>query len=226
MVGNEYRVDDGILIKTYKDLRKVVRKFKQGTFDLLIIVGPPGIGKTFNTKNILGKSVRYINNHVTVLGLYQTGYENQDTNLWLDDVESLFSQDKMIGLLKQFCETLPEKSIQYNTSWNLEKCRKVPKQYTTKSKVLMTCNSLTRIKNKGVQSLLDRALIFNFSPDAKEICLYIKKNMKGMYDPAVIDLLVMNDKVSLRNFVKVKQLKDAGLLHLLPWEGVDTCLQG
>ena len=198
-------------INTYSKLKKVVREFKSGTFDFLIIIGSAGIGKTYNTKSIL-KKVCYINSHSTVLGLYQQAYENRDIPLWFDDVEGLFEKDKMIGLLKQLCETTEIKNIQHNTSWNMEESRDIPKSFETKSKVIMTSNSLTRLKNRGVQSLLDRAIMINFNPSKEEISTYIRRYLKSIYNKSVLDNLNIQDSFSLRDYIKTVQLKKAGLI--------------
>lgn len=199
-------------INTYSRLKKVLREFKKGTFDFLIIIGSAGLGKTYNTREVLGKKVCYINSHSTLLGLYQQAYENKDLPLWFDDVEGLFEKDKMIGLLKQFCETTETKIIQYNTSWAMEESRDVPKVFETKSKVIMTSNSLTRLQNRGVQSLLDRAIIINFVPTREEITTYIRTNLKSIYDKSILDNLQIKENFSLRDYIKSVQLKKAGLL--------------
>jgi hypothetical protein len=200
-----------IEINTYARLNKVLKEFKKGSFDFLIVVGDAGLGKTFNTRKILGKNVMYVNSHTTILALYQDGYEKRDIPIWFDDVEGLFDKDKMIGLLKQFCETSPIKFIQYNTSWNLEECRNVPKSYETKSKILMTSNSLTRLGNKGIQSLLDRAILIYFKPSKEEMLNYIKKNFNEMFDKELFDkLFKCNETFSLRDYIKSYQLKKAG----------------
>ncbi|MHA1737883.1 MAG: hypothetical protein ACTSWD_04800 [Candidatus Heimdallarchaeota archaeon] len=209
-------------ITTYSKLKKVLREFKKGTFDFLIIIGAAGLGKTYNTSKTLGKKVCYINSHSTVLGLYQQAYAHLDTPLWFDDVEGLFEKDKMIGLLKQLCETNPIKTIQYNTSWNMEESRKLPKTFETKSKVIMTANSLTRLKNRGVQSLLDRAIIIQFTPSKKEISDYIKTYLPEIYDKDILENLCHHKSFSLRDYIKTIQLKNAGLsMHILNEDNLD-----
>lgn len=201
-----------IEINTYLRLRKVLHEFKRGTFDFLIIIGSAGLGKTYIASKVIGKDVHYINSNSTPLGLYIQGYENKDMHLWFDDVESLFSKDNTIGLLKQFCETNKTKNIQWNTSWDMEGRREIPKYYETKSKVLMTSNSISRLKNKGVQSLLDRAIIIEFKPSKQEITRYIQNNFEDIYDKNILDSLQIDENFSLRDYIKKVQLKKAGLL--------------
>lgn len=204
-----------IEIKTYKELEKILKEFKKGTFDFLIVIGSAGIGKTFNTRRILGKNVCYVNSHTTILGLYTQAYEKKDEPMWFDDVEGLFEKDSMISLLKQFCETSETKLIQYNTSWCLEKTRKLPKQYETTSKVIMTMNSIVRLKNRGVQALLDRAILICFNPSREELIEYIKTNLKEIFDIKILDyILYQNVQFSIRDYIKIYQLSKAGVLKI------------
>lgn len=198
-----------IIITTYKDLKFLINAFKKGYFDLLILVSNGGLGKTYNAHKILKKTAHRINCHVTPLGLYEQGYTYKKKSLWFDDVENMFNNDKLIGLLKQFCETQPEKEIQYMTSWNLKKTRKLPKEYTTTSKILMTCNSIQRISNKGVAALMDRGIAVHFKPSKEEVIAYIKKSFKKI-DKQVIEFLKKSNEFSLRDYIKSCQLKDAG----------------
>ncbi len=202
-----------IEINTYIKLKKVIKEFKKGSFDFLIIVGDAGIGKTYNTRKILGKKVCFVNSHTTVLGLYTEAYDKRGLPIWIDDVEGLFDKDKMVGLLKQLCETTPIKIIQYNTSWKMEETRKLPKYFETTSKVIMTANAISRLKNSGMQSLMDRAIVINFRPARSEVLTYIKDNFKSIYDKSIVNYFFNNDEVfSLRDYIKRYQLKKAGLL--------------
>lgn len=203
-----------IVIRTYDDLRKFLQGFRKGIFDLLVIISAGGLGKTYNARRILGNSVHHINCHITPLGLYEQGFIYRNKDLWFDDVENTFNNDKLIGLLKQFCETLPQKEIQYLTSWNIDHTRKIPKGYFTQSKVLMTVNSLTRSKNQGVLALLDRGLMVHFIPSTGEIVDYVQQNFPD-YDKEVLHFL--QDKAfSLRDYLKAFQLKNAGF----DWQGL------
>ncbi len=204
-----------IEIETYKELNKVLEEFKKGTFDFIIIIGNAGIGKTHNVREILGENICYINSHSTILGLYQQAFEKLNKPIWFDDVEGLLEKDNMVGLLKQLCETNDIKKVQYNTSWDLELSRNLPREYETKSKVIMTSNSITRLQNKGVQSLLDRAVIIYFVPTKEEIINYIKRNLKKIYEQEIIDYLGNKYcSFSLRDYIKTSQLKKAGLIKI------------
>ena len=198
-----------IKIERYDELLRFIQKFKEGFFDLLIIQSRGGLGKTYNTEKILDGGVLKINSHMTPLGLYEEAYRNRNKNIWMDDVEALFSNEKTIGICKQLCETHPEKEICYLTSWNMKKSRKVPKRFQTRSKVLMTVNSIQRLKNAGIQALLDRGMLLAFDPTPDEINQYIKTSF-GKADGQILDFLESTMNYGLRDYIKCSQLKSAG----------------
>ncbi len=199
-----------IKISKYSTLRKIIQKFSEGHFDLVIIISRGGLGKTFLAEEILDDKVCEINSHVTPLGLYQLGYEFKDQLMWFDDIEALFNDDKLVGLMKQFCQTQTLKKIRWMTSKGIStEDLKIPREFKTKSKILLTCNSLRRIRNDSVLALLDRAIQIYFIPSDEEIINYIKSNFKSI-DESIITKLTIQKKLSLRDYVKSVQLKGAG----------------
>jgi len=198
-----------ITIHTYADLKHFIKAFKNDSFDLLILISEGGLGKTYNTRKILNSKAHCINSHITPLELYLQAFEFKDKKLWLDDVEDMFNNDKLVGLLKQLCETQEIKDIQYGTSWDIDKTRKVPKNFETNSQVIMTVNSINRIQNKGIMALLDRGIIVNFKPSNNEITTYVKENFER-YDKEVLQFLNESPSFSLRSYIKCCQLKGAG----------------
>lgn len=199
-----------IKITTYSELRNFIQKFKEGYFDLLIIISEGGLGKTYNSENLLGEDICKINSHVTPLGLFQYGYKYLNNLIWFDDVESLFNNDKLVGLMKQFAQTTQVKHIRFITSRIIKSGEdEIPNEYTTSSKILMTCNSINRIKNAGIRALLDRGLIVYFMPSTKEKIDYIKKYF-DKFDEEIVKNLEKKGNFSLRDYVKAFQLKSAG----------------
>ena len=194
-----------IMVNEYKILRRFIKKFNEGYFDLLIVVGEGGLGKTYNIDDILDSRACRINSHVTPKGLMILGYEYRNRPIWFDDVEILFNDDKLVGLMKQFAQTQPVKNIKYLTSCKM----KVPREYDTKSKVIMSCNNITRIGNPSIKALLDRGIIIDFRPSKNEIISYINDTFKSK-DNEIIDYISRLGKFSLRDYIKFEQLKSAG----------------
>lgn len=203
-----------IKISKYSILKKFIQKFEEGFFDLLVIISRGGLGKTFIVDETLKTDVCKISVHATPLGLFQYGYIYKDKLMWFDDIEALFNEDKLVGLLKQFAQTQPVKEIKYLTSKDISLKDlnevKIPKEYETTSKILMTCNSLKRIKDPSVLALLDRGIILFFNPSCKEIVKYIRDNFKNIDEEILISFERRDESFSLRDYVKKVQLKKAG----------------
>ncbi len=200
-----------IIIKKYTDLIKFIEKFKEGFFDLLIIVSRGGLGKTYNTEKILGTDVCKINSHVTPQELFAYGYIHKDKLIWFDDVEAIFNNTRIIGLMKQFCQTEPEKDIKYISSRTIYATIsdvEIPQEYETKSKVLLLCNSLDRINNNNIKALLDRGVVISFEPTKTEMIKYIKESFENV-DMEIINFIKKKKEFSLRDYIKANQMKSA-----------------
>lgn len=201
-------------VDNYNTLRKFIQKFQEGYFDLLVIISEGGLGKTYLVEGMLTGDVCKISVHTTALGLYQYGYIYKDKLMWFDDIEALFNEDKLVGLMKQFAQTQPVKEIKYLTSKDISikdlNEIKIPKEYKTTSQILMTCNSLKRIKDPSVLALLDRGVVIEFKPSNTEIIKYIKNNFKNIDEEILDGFKEKNKKFSLRDYIKRVQLKNAG----------------
>ena len=75
-------------ITSYERLEQFVDKFSENHYTFLLIVGPPGIGKSQIVKRRLDSRAVVIENHATALGLYCRLFENLDRPLLIDDVDS------------------------------------------------------------------------------------------------------------------------------------------
>jgi len=52
--------DDAIVVTNYHDLDRYLCKFAEGSLDLVLLLGKPGIGKTEAVKHALGIDDRHI----------------------------------------------------------------------------------------------------------------------------------------------------------------------
>ena len=83
---------DVIVVTTYAQLALYLRKFAEGHFGLLLLLGRPGTGKTHHTRLALGalpnltgneatapgeERVLYVEGHVQPFGLYQKRFIRQ-----------------------------------------------------------------------------------------------------------------------------------------------------
>jgi chromosomal replication initiation ATPase DnaA len=60
----------GIRLATYLELEKMVLAFARGHFQLLILIGGHGLGKTRILRQALGNSACWLAGNLSVFGLY------------------------------------------------------------------------------------------------------------------------------------------------------------
>lgn len=105
---------------TYAQLALFLRKFAEGHLGLLILLGRPGTGKTYQTKLALGalaestssqavnplpEQVLYVEGHVQSFGLYQKLWQFRDRTVVLDDLDRLYADPDCVRILKPLLET-------------------------------------------------------------------------------------------------------------------------
>ncbi len=203
---------DEIIITTYEELDGLVGSFNDGLFHFLVIVGDPGIGKSTILHDSFNGS--WMNNYSTVLGLYKFVFDNKKVSLWFDDVDVIFENKQLVSLLKQVCETKNDKSICYETSWDLHSRLDVEDRFLFEGNVLITLNDLNVLKKNSFGAMVDRAIVVKFDPSPAELIRYIKEHL-GAFDNTVAAYLYSQEKkFSIRDYVKTKQLVSAGLLNL------------
>lgn len=91
----------------FECIRNVVRMVVDKVNPSALIVGRPGVGKTFLVRDELikanlneGEDYVFISGHTSALGLYKALYNNNDKLVVLDDCDSAFSDAKSINILK------------------------------------------------------------------------------------------------------------------------------
>ena len=76
-------------VKTYKELEEVVQGFAQGCLNFLLLLGPPGVGKSCVVRTAVGEAADYVSGNATPFGVYLASYQHRGRPLILDDVDSL-----------------------------------------------------------------------------------------------------------------------------------------
>ena len=76
-------------LSTYVELEAYVRAFAAGHLHLLMLFGPPGVGKSRAVRHVLDSHVGWISGQATPLGIYLEAYQYRHQPLVLDDVDGL-----------------------------------------------------------------------------------------------------------------------------------------
>ncbi len=165
------------VIHDYETLRWYARQFVRGCFNLLLIVGPPGVGKSALVKGSVPDRLYWIEGRSTPFELYCRLYRERRRrflHVVLDDAQRLWERKgdeggSGISLLKQLCETEAEKRL----SWQ----SKAVDRAGVEPSFLLRCNTCI-ISNDWLprtihaEAVEDRGHNTYFDPPAHEVHRY------------------------------------------------------
>src|SRR5260370_10639216 len=96
----EAHPDCVIPVATYAQLDLFVRAFADGFFNLLVLIGGPGLGKSRVVRQAVGDHACWIDGHATAFRIYCDLWRHRDEPVVLDDVDGLYAGRDGIPLLK------------------------------------------------------------------------------------------------------------------------------
>jgi hypothetical protein len=205
------RPDGARYVHTYPKLEEYLRAFAGGHLNLLILVGPAGIAKTRTVRAVLGGSACWIEGNATPFGMYEKLYRHRDNFVVIDDVDSLYADKAGIRLLKCLCQTEDEKSVAWHTDARSLEKHAVPREFSTKSRVIIICNDWKTL-NSNVTALQDRGHVLVFQPSAAELH---RKAGEWFKDTEIYEWFGKNlhriVEPSFRYYVRAGELKAAGM---------------
>ena len=154
----------------------------------MIVVGPPGVGKSYGVirqlekanlfDQVAGKSPRYeiIKGGMSAIGLYIALYNNSDPNrvMVFDDCDSILMDDLSLNLLKAALDSGKKRKICWNVDSNALRANGIPDNFDFKGSVIFITNiQFDNIRSKKLQDHL-AAL--------QSRCHYLDLSMKTMRD--------------------------------------------
>jgi hypothetical protein len=211
-------------VRTYVELEQYVRAFADGHLNLMMIFGPPGVGKSRCVRHTLGSQVCWIGGQATPFGIYLKAYEHRHEPIVLDDVDGLYADRSGIRLLKALGQTERTKTLSWQSDAPTLERRGIPRQFTTTSRVALVGNAWKTL-NADVAALEDRGHLLLFEPAPLEVHL---QAARWFWDAEIFDFVAdhlhLFGQHSLRTYQHAWELKQAGL----DWrQGVlSRCLEG
>jgi hypothetical protein len=198
-------------LTTYSELEQYVRAFAAGHLNLLMIFGPPGVGKSRSVRQAIGSNVCWIGGQATPFGIYLQAYEHRHEPIVLDDVDCLYADRLGIRLLKALGQTEGTKTVSWQTAAPaLKKCG-IPRQFTTTSRVALVGNDW-RTLNADVAALEDRGHLLLFEPTPLEVH---RQAARWFWDQEIFDFVAdhlhLTAQHSLRTYCHAWELKRADL---------------
>jgi hypothetical protein len=196
---------------TYAELDAYVRAFAAGHLHLLLMFGPPGVGKSRCLRQALDARAGWLSGQATPLGIYLEAYAYRDQPLVLDDIDGLYADRSGIRLLKALCQSEPVKTLGWYTATPILELRDVPQQFTTTSQVALIGNDWKTL-NADVAALEDRGHVLVFEPTALEVHRHAAV---WFWDQQIFDFVAAQlhliEQHSLRTYRQAWELKQARL---------------
>jgi hypothetical protein len=133
-----------------------------GTVRAMIVVGPPGVGKSFGVEKVLNKAAMFdkiggarpryevVKGAMSAIGLYCKLYEYSDSGnvLVFDDCDSILLDDLSLNILKAALDSSKKRTISWNTDSRMLRSEGVPDKFDFKGSAIF----ITNIKFEHVKS--------------------------------------------------------------------------
>ena len=141
-----------------------------GDVRAMIVVGPPGVGKSYGVEfeleksglfeRISGKKIKYevVKGAMTPIGLYCTLYRHSDANnvLVFDDCDSVFQDELALNILKAALDSGKKRKIHWNSDSSMLRREGVPDMFDFKGAAIFITNlKFDNIKSKRMQDHLE-----------------------------------------------------------------------
>src|SRR5712692_2504083 len=198
-------------LSTYSELEQYVRAFAAGHLNLLMIFGPPGVGKSRSVRQALGSQVCWIGGQATPFGIYLQAYEHRNKPIVLDDVDGLYADRLGIRLLKALGQTEQTKTLSWQTAAQTLTRSGITRQFTTTSRIALVGNDWKTL-NADVAALEDRGHLLLFEPTPLEVH---RQAARWFWDQEIFDFIAghlhLMAQHSLRTYYHALELKQAGL---------------
>ena len=146
----------------FEILQEMTRATIAGDVRAMIVVGPPGVGKSYGVEyeleksglfeRITGRKIKYevIKGAMTPIGLYCTLYKHSDPNnvIVFDDCDSVFQDDLSLNILKAALDSGKKRRIYWNSDSAMLRREGVPDAFDFKG----GCIFITNLKFDNLQS--------------------------------------------------------------------------
>jgi hypothetical protein len=159
---------------------QVIRGMANGAY----IFGPPGTGKTYNTRSVaeqMGATYAYQNGHLTPKGFYELLDDHAAELIVLDDVSSLLNSPQSLNLLLAALGGQPggERVIKYDTAYE--------SRSSHFSGGIIVLSNL-RLRDAPLQqALMSRVQAFEFDPEPEEIEAFLRDHLENGSDQLGLD---------------------------------------
>lgn len=198
-------------MRTYAEYGQLVEAFLAGDYQLLFVVGRPGLGKSCEFDQRSGATSHLIRGWAAPLQCYIEIYRHRNKRLIFDDAEVLWKRPGGRILLRSLTEHRTRKVVQWTSTTNELIREDVPQRFVTSSKVAIIANQFAFGGDDEQEAILDRGHLIFFDPTPLEIH---RRAADFFWDSEIYnyigDRLHLLDNISFRCYLKACERKNAG----------------
>ncbi|WP_148074283.1 hypothetical protein [Bythopirellula goksoeyrii] len=200
-----------MILTTYEELENFVRAFAEGHLNLVILVGARGLAKSRIVQKTLAGDTCWIEGNASPFRIYVELYNHRDQFIVIDDVDSLHADKNGVRLLKNLCQTEPEKKVSWHTAAKGLEKEGIPREFITSSRVVIISNDW-KSTNRNTAAVEDRGQVLVFQPTAIEVHLKVGEWFDDLELYSWIgERLDQIASPSMRLYYRARELKNAGL---------------
>ena len=171
---------------------------------LLVITGPPGIGKSSEVLKHLtemgfieGINYLYETGYITPLAMFRSLAQSRTLEgpkiLIYDDIDSILKNKVSVGILKgALADVRGVRTVSYQSTTSRDK----DQSFEFGGKVILILNGIA--KNSTIEPLLDRGIYYNIELHKGELETHIESHLSSMFPT-----LNAEEKVDVWNKIKV-----------------------
>jgi len=112
----------------------------------MVVTGAPGIGKTYNVEQILGRDAKdkheIVRGTLSAINLYMLAYEyrNAGNVIVLDDADDIFHDEDALNILKVLCDTSANRTVSYRKEAHQLKEKDIPQSFAFNGAMIFISN--------------------------------------------------------------------------------------
>lgn len=157
-----------------------INMLSDGHVHSILCYSKAGLGKTYTTINVLkslGLKYTYTSGVTTAVSLYKLLYETNNSVLILDDIETLFQDDKIVNLLKAcLWDVDGNRMVTYSTSSKV--LEDYPSSFSYTGKIIILANEIKGKYDETFKALMSRCLKYELCYSFEDIILMSEKIVK------------------------------------------------
>jgi hypothetical protein len=198
-------------ITKMKDLKKLGRNIAAGKIPAVMVVGPPGQGKTQTLMEAIGKRPHLPRRgRLSALCLYEDLYRHRDQLVVLDDTAEMLKDRNVQELLRDLSESTKTKRISWRTQSKILEEKGIPNSFVTTSHLCVVANV---IGTGGVwPALKSRCIVVDVEFTWEELIKQVRR-IKWFEDEEILTYVEKNAccRPDLRLLKKAETQKQIGL---------------